>query len=148
MKAKNLYSPGKIHLYDGKIIPTDVLMVNETKLAVYLNQSYITTLSASPGAERELAVGYLLSEGIIGVNSQLVSLEYSPGQVYLITCEPSPEVNGTEGVALNPRKTPHSIDPEGKVVFQAKQVQVGGRAQSIIDFIHNFVHSFGTFATG
>jgi FdhD protein len=122
MKAKNLYSPGKIHLYDGKIIPTDVLMVNETKLAVYLNQSYITTLSASPGAERELAVGYLLSEGIIGVNSQLVSLEYSPGQVYLITCEPSPEVNGTEGVALNPRKTPHSIDPEGKVVFQAEHL--------------------------
>jgi hypothetical protein len=45
MKAKNLYSPGKIHLYDGKIIPTDVLMVNETKLAVYLNQSYIRRMA-------------------------------------------------------------------------------------------------------
>ncbi|NLO21326.1 MAG: formate dehydrogenase accessory sulfurtransferase FdhD [Syntrophomonadaceae bacterium] len=122
MKANHLYRPTNVHLYDGKIITTDVFMVNETELAVYLNQFYITTLLASPGAEPELAVGYLLSEGIIGVNSRLVSLKYSPGQIDLSTCEPSPEVNGAEGVALKMEKKTRSIDPDGAVQFRAEHL--------------------------
>ncbi len=122
MKATQLYSPVPIHTYDGRIIAAEVHMVNETELALYINQKYITTLLASPGAEQELAVGYLLNEGIIGANSRLVSLNYLSERVDLNVLEPVFEAGWVEKETIGQELIKPFLDSASELRFPASHL--------------------------
>ncbi|MBN2488440.1 MAG: formate dehydrogenase accessory sulfurtransferase FdhD [Methanosarcinaceae archaeon] len=67
---------------DSSEIEVDVIIENKFKLIV--NGVHITTFFASPVELRELAVGFLLCEGLLTSPDELNSIEFSEGT---ITCD-------------------------------------------------------------
>lgn len=61
-----IYQKQNIVLYkEGVMQQGNAMIVNETFLKVFLNGLEIATLVCSPIAYKELAVGFLLSEGLL-----------------------------------------------------------------------------------
>ncbi|MGQ9557734.1 MAG: formate dehydrogenase accessory sulfurtransferase FdhD [Desulfurispora sp.] len=84
-----------IHRYqDGHITPTGDLLVREVPLTLFLNDSELATLVCSPGAWRELAAGFLLSEGLIHSADDIaeITLREDEGLLWVQTARPVPQV--------------------------------------------------------
>lgn len=66
MNQPSLYKERGVQTYDcGVTQSTTALVVVEVPLTVYVNDTELATLICSPGSYRELAVGFLLSEGLL-----------------------------------------------------------------------------------
>lgn len=75
MPQHHLYQNLKIITYsNGKLQPSKACVVNETPLTIFLNGAELATLICSPGADKELAVGFLLHEGLIQQHSDIESI--------------------------------------------------------------------------
>ncbi len=87
--ASNLYNQVKINLFkDGRFLEADAHLVREEELCIFINESYITTLVCSPGADCELALGHLLSEAILQQDSEIKSIDCSRGRIDIMTAQP------------------------------------------------------------
>ncbi|MFW9807471.1 MAG: formate dehydrogenase accessory sulfurtransferase FdhD [Candidatus Thorarchaeota archaeon] len=69
---------------DGAIDEDDFVAI-ETALEVRLNKKFLATFVCSPGLEKELAVGHLLSTGIIDSFDDISKVRYSSNRCYIST---------------------------------------------------------------
>ncbi|MFX1560413.1 MAG: formate dehydrogenase accessory sulfurtransferase FdhD [Promethearchaeota archaeon] len=71
---------------DGTLDEDDLLAI-ETALEVRLNNEFIATFVCSPGLEEELAIGNLLSTGIIESFEDISAIRYSGNRCFIKTRE-------------------------------------------------------------
>lgn len=91
MSLPELYEKREIVTYNqGKRQSDYALIVNEMPLTVFLNDTELATLICSPGAYEELAVGFLLSEGLVRTLSDIkkITVNEQDGLLWVETpCE-------------------------------------------------------------
>ncbi|MBP7332698.1 MAG: formate dehydrogenase accessory protein [Firmicutes bacterium ADurb.Bin373] len=77
----------------GVLQPENAMVVNEIPLTVFLNDTELATLICSPGAYKELAVGFLLSEGLLQDLSDIKEITYNEkdGLLWVETALPVPQ---------------------------------------------------------
>jgi FdhD protein len=86
-----LYAKREILMYDGENIEKkEASIVTEKPLTVFLNHNELATLICSPGGQKELTVGFLLSEGLLQDRSQIedIRLREEDGLLWIETYEP------------------------------------------------------------
>ena len=91
-----LYVQRKILVYDqGSIRNKEVSVVEEKPLTIFLNHNEFATLICSPGGLQELAVGFLLSEGLIQQRSDIEDMRCreDEGLLWIETNHPVMETN-------------------------------------------------------
>lgn len=77
MDAPILYEMKPVYKYKNKRLErVEDPIVIETKLNIEINQAAFATLVCSPAAYQELAVGYLLSEGILKTYTDLQAIHF------------------------------------------------------------------------
>ncbi len=78
MPKPKIYENREIILYDqGEMQPVGVQIVREIPLTVFLNDTELATLVCSPGSYKELAVGFLLSEGLVQDVSDIKDITFN-----------------------------------------------------------------------
>ncbi len=98
VNTNNLYRQVNINLFEGgRFIEADAHLVREEELCIFINETYISTLVCSPGADRELALGFLLSEAVLCQDSDIKSVNCSPGRIDIVTSEPLAENHFDQG---------------------------------------------------
>ncbi|NYT06257.1 MAG: formate dehydrogenase accessory sulfurtransferase FdhD [Methanomicrobiales archaeon] len=60
----------------------------EAPLALFVNGRHITTLLISPGMERELVVGFLVTEQIVGSETEIESMRFETNRASVLTTNP------------------------------------------------------------
>ncbi|WP_018085402.1 formate dehydrogenase accessory sulfurtransferase FdhD [Desulfurispora thermophila] len=91
----DLAQENTIHRYqNGNLTPTGDLLVREVPLTIFLNDSELATLVCSPGAYKELATGFLLTEGLIQTADDIaeITLREDEGLLWVQTDRPVPQV--------------------------------------------------------
>jgi len=91
VSQKSLYQEREIVTYDqGKVKPGRDLIVDEMPLTVYVNDTELATLVCSSGAFKELAVGFLINEGIIKNYSDIKEITFNEndGLMWVETAAP------------------------------------------------------------
>lgn len=91
MSGWPLYAKREILMYDGENIEKkEASIVTEKPLTVFLNHNELATLICSPGGQKELTVGFLLSEGLLQDRSQIedIRLREEDGLLWIETYEP------------------------------------------------------------
>jgi len=82
-KYTTLYPVKRIHS-DGRAEDTDVLLAKECPVKLFLDGKLLTTLFASPPELEELAVGHLVTEGILSFN-EIAGIEATDNEIYIRT---------------------------------------------------------------
>ncbi|MCG9966812.1 formate dehydrogenase accessory sulfurtransferase FdhD [Pelotomaculum terephthalicicum JT] len=78
MSQISLYQERGIVTYDqGKAKPAHDLIVDEIPLTVYVNDTELATLICSSGAFKELAIGFLINEGIVKKYSDIKDITFN-----------------------------------------------------------------------
>lgn len=121
-----MYSQRLIKVFkDGVLKDSHDPVVNESTMTIRLNGSDYVTLACSPAAWEELAVGYLIAEGVIKTRADLQSLRVKDNKIWIETGQP-PIENYTLpkfiGTSMGPSKANDSPIPncfENKTVFYA-----------------------------
>ncbi len=88
------YQKRDIVLYkQGVMQPECAMVVSEIPLTVFLNDTELATLICSPGAYKELAVGFLLNEGLLQNPSDIKEITYNEedGLLWVETTSPVPQ---------------------------------------------------------
>jgi len=76
-----------LRLTTGETFSEDDFIAIETALEVRLNKEFIAAFVCSPGMEKELAIGYLLSTGIISLFEDINEIRYSNHRCFIKTKE-------------------------------------------------------------
>lgn len=91
MSQQSLYEERSIITYDqGKITPGRDHIVHEVPLTVYVNDTELATLICSSGAFKELAVGFLINEGIVKKYDDIKDITFNEadGLMWVETANP------------------------------------------------------------
>ncbi len=94
MALPPIYQNREIVRYkQGVMQPENAMVVNEIPLTVFLNDTELATLVCTPGNYKELAVGFLLSEGLLQDPSDLKDITYNEndGLLWVETSAPVPQ---------------------------------------------------------
>jgi len=62
-------------LADGKFIPSEISIVIEKELPIYVNGEHLATASVVPSMEKEFVAGYLFGQGFVESAGQIIKLE-------------------------------------------------------------------------
>ncbi|MCQ1534713.1 formate dehydrogenase accessory sulfurtransferase FdhD [Methanosarcina sp. KYL-1] len=116
-KYTTLYPAKRIHS-DGRTEATEVLLAKEYPVKLFLDGKVYTTLFVSPMELKELAVGHLITEGVISYG-EIAGIEVQGNEVHVLTRKDA--------------KTPHSrttkteteIFINSDAVFDAKAIFAG-----------------------
>lgn len=101
MVTPQFFVERRMEKYEHKrLTPICDPIVLEVPLTIFLNEVELITMACSPDAYPQLAVGYLLSEGIINQNSKIKNLDVD-GNTIRITAE---------GVSPCTNSTAHSLN--------------------------------------
>jgi len=76
----------KLHRFDlrqGAVREVEDEVAVDEAVCIFVNDEYYRTLIASPTMERELVVGHLMGEGIIGSTNDIRRVEVKPPKVYV-----------------------------------------------------------------
>jgi len=95
MSQPSLYKERSVKIYDGGITESKTApVVVEIPLTIYVNDTELATLVCSPGSHKELAVGFLLSEGLLQDYSDIKNITYNEpdGLLWVDTVEPVPQL--------------------------------------------------------
>lgn len=95
MTQSPLYSERAVKTYNrGSVQAANEPVVLEIPVTVYVNDTELATLICSPGGYRELAVGFLLSEGMLRELSEIKDITFNEqdGLLWVETSEPVPQV--------------------------------------------------------
>ncbi len=124
------YPAKKIHS-DGRAEDIKVLLARECPVKLFLNGKLFTTLFASPFELKELAIGHLITEGVVGFE-EIERVEVKSNEVYILTREDkqvkqalSAETAGKVGKAGKAEKTSTEIFVDSDLVFQPQAVFAG-----------------------
>ncbi len=79
------YPAKKIHS-DGRAEDIKVLLARECPVKLFLNGKLFTTLFASPFELKELAIGHLITEGVVSFG-EIENVEVKSNEVYILTRE-------------------------------------------------------------
>jgi len=122
--AKKIYS-------DGRAEDIKVLLARECPVKLFLNGKLFTTLFASPFELKELAVGHLITEGVVSFG-EIENVEVKRSEVYILTREDkqvkqalSTETAGNAGKAGDDEKTSTEIFVDSDSVFEPQAVFAG-----------------------
>src|SRR5512133_1431935 len=77
------YPARRIHS-DGRAEDTEVLLAKECPVKLFLDGKPFTTLFASPLEQKELAVGHLITEGILSFR-EIAGVEVEGSEVHVLT---------------------------------------------------------------
>jgi FdhD protein len=101
MASSQFFIERRMEKYEHKHLTTiyDPVVV-EVPLTIVLNDTELVTMACSPDAYEQLAVGYLLSEGILNRNSTIKNLDIS-GTTIRITAENIASFTNLRGPSLN-----------------------------------------------
>ena len=79
MNQASLYRERNVKMYDrGETQSISALVVVEIPVTVYVNDTELATLICSPGGHKELAVGFLLSEGLLRDYTDIKNITTAP----------------------------------------------------------------------
>jgi len=93
---KQLYQDREIIAYKhGEVKPGSASIVEEIPLTIYVNDVELATLVCSSGGHKELAVGFMLSEGMIQNHEEIkdITLNESDGLLWIETASPVKQVD-------------------------------------------------------
>jgi len=62
-------------LADGKFVPSEISIVIEKELPIYVNGEHLATASVVPSMEKEFVAGYLFGQGFVESAGQIIKLE-------------------------------------------------------------------------
>lgn len=124
------YPAKKIHS-DGRAEDIKVLLARECPVKLFLNGKLFTTLFASPFELKELAIGHLITEGIVSFG-EIEKIEIEGGEVHILTREDkqvkqalSAETAVNAGKAGDDEKTSTEIFVDSDSVFEPQAVFAG-----------------------
>lgn len=82
-----------IQYKEGAMKPEHAMVVSEIPLTVFLNDTELATLVCTPGSYKELAVGFLLSEGLLHDPTDIKEITYNEddGLLWVETAAPVPQ---------------------------------------------------------
>lgn len=95
MTQSPLYRQRAVKTYNrGNVQTSSEPIVLEIPVTVYVNDTELATLICSPGGYRELAVGFLLSEGMLSDLSDIKDITFNEqdGLLWVETAEPAPQM--------------------------------------------------------
>ncbi|HBC92428.1 MAG TPA: formate dehydrogenase accessory sulfurtransferase FdhD [Pelotomaculum sp.] len=95
MAQSPVYRERTVKTYDrGKTDSASVPVVLEIPITVYVNDTEMATLICSPGGHKELAVGFLLSEGLLQGLADIKDITFNEqdGLLWVETAEPAPQL--------------------------------------------------------
>ncbi|NLX89260.1 MAG: formate dehydrogenase accessory sulfurtransferase FdhD [Syntrophomonadaceae bacterium] len=130
MSIQELTDTREVTAYDsGQVTLSLEPLVTERYLKVKLNGEEVVRLASSPHAGRELAVGYLISEGILDPDGSLLSIDEPESDVVEIVMEAPPRgytqsvrtINTCIGRGYGAVK-PLQQQPPGKGLFTPEQL--------------------------
>lgn len=102
MSSSNFYLEREMRLYkNGSFQPMNDLLVLEVPLQVVLNNVNQVIMACSPEGFEELAVGFLISEGILSRTDVIQSIDVEEQTVYIKTNRPLGEVKVQQSVFIN-----------------------------------------------
>jgi len=80
-----------LRLVDGRLVPVDELVAEESPLALYVDGEELVTLVASPADLEELVVGFLTSEAIVSGPAQIrwTAIDPVAGEAWVVTVDGS-----------------------------------------------------------
>ncbi len=124
------YPAKKIHS-DGRAEDVKVLLAKECPVKLFLNGKLFTTLFSSPFELKELAIGHLITEGVVSFG-EIENVEVKSNEVYILTREDkqvkqtlSTETAGNAGKAGKAEKTSTEIFVDSDSVFEPQAVFAG-----------------------
>ena len=127
------YPVKKIHS-DGRAEDIKVLLARECPVKLFLNGKLFTMLFASPFELKELAIGHLITEGVVSFG-EIENVEVKSNEVYILTREDkqvkqalSTEITGNAGnagKAGDDKKTSTEIFVDSDSVFEPQAVFAG-----------------------
>lgn len=97
MMASEICSKREVTVYQGgNHAISEVAVVQEKPLTLFLNHIELATMICSPGGYEELGVGFLISEGMIEKRSDITSISCreEEGLLWIETSTPNTQVNG------------------------------------------------------
>ncbi len=125
--VKKIYS-------DGRAEDIKVLLARECPVKLFLNGKLFTMLFASPFELKELAIGHLITEGVVSFG-EIENVEVKSNEVYILTREDkqvkqalSTEITGNAGnagKAGDDKKTSTEIFVDSDSVFEPQAVFAG-----------------------
>jgi len=95
MTQSPIYKERAVKTYDrGNTQSASVPVVLEIPITVYVNDTEMATLICSPGGHKELAVGFLLSEGLLQDISDIKDITFNEqdGLLWMETTAPVPQL--------------------------------------------------------
>ena len=124
------YPAKKIHS-DGRAEDIKVLLARECPVKLFFNGKLFTTLFASPFELKELAVGHLITEGVVSFG-EIENVEVKRSEVYILTRADkqvkqalSAETAGKVGKAGKAEKTSTEIFVSSDSIFKLQAVFAG-----------------------
>ena len=85
--ARRIYS-------DGRAEDTEVLLARECPVKLFLDGKSFTTLFASPLELKELAVGHLITEGVVNFR-EITEIEVKDNEIHVLTQKENQLSQGT-----------------------------------------------------
>lgn len=96
-KYTTSYPARKIY-FDGRAEDTEVLLAKECPVKLFLDGKAFTTLFASPLELKELAVGHLITEGMVNFK-EITEIEVKDNEIHVLTLKESESSQGKESDA-------------------------------------------------
>lgn len=132
-KYTTSYPAKRIHS-DGRAEDVKVLLAKECPVKLFLNGKLFTTLFASPLELKELAIGHLITEGVLSFR-EIENVEVEGETVHVRTQNENPEIHtedagkigkaGKAGKAENEDKTSRKIFVDSESVFDLQAIFAG-----------------------
>jgi FdhD protein len=129
-KYTTSYPAKRIHS-DGRAEDVKVLLAKECPVKLFLNGKLFTTLFASPLELKELAIGHLITEGVLSFK-EIENVEVKGGTVHVRTQNENQEIHtedagkiGKAGKAEKAEKTSREIFVDSESVFDLQVVFAG-----------------------
>lgn len=119
-KFTKLYSAKRIHP-DGSSEPADILLAKECTVKLFIDGKAFTTLFASPFELKELAVGHLITEGVLNYD-EIAKVEEQEAEINILTVNILP---GKNSKAFPAQKVRPTVSENLETIFNASAIFAG-----------------------
>ena len=140
--ALPFYTEISVHSYNAGAFSTVKLSVNaEYPVAVIVNGEPVATIACSGADAHELAVGFLLAEGIIKGYEDISALDFNEGtltiEAVLRNAAVSPGQSGTAHIVTGGGRAKRNIPPKSLVRKNNPIVNADVICRALDEFLHN-----------
>jgi len=114
-KYTTSYPAKRIHS-DGRTEDVKVLLAKECPVKLFLNGKLFTTLFASPLELKELAIGHLITEGVISFK-EIENVEVEGGAVHILTRKEKQEISTEDAEKIGKARKTEKKEETSKEIF-------------------------------